>query len=129
MPQEINKRLCQELSLFFKALSEEPRCQIIQLLFEQEMCVCELMEFLQMSQPAVSHHLRILKEAGLVKDRRDGKWIYYSLEQDKLERFNSVYTHAIGLPLQNFIKQRPKQRADFPLCKHLEQRAEKNCQR
>lgn len=54
----------------------------MQMLAEQEMCVCEIIDKLCMSQPAVSHHLKILKHANLVNDTREGKWIYYSLNED-----------------------------------------------
>jgi ArsR family transcriptional regulator len=65
---------------FLKALADGTRLQILLLLSQQEMAVCELIEALKMSQPAVSHHLKILKSARLVKDVREGKWIFYSLD-------------------------------------------------
>jgi len=68
-----------KIAEFYKALGDEVRLKILQMLSEQEMCVCEIIDRLDMSQPAVSHHLKILRQAGLVKDSRDGKWIYYSL--------------------------------------------------
>jgi DNA-binding transcriptional ArsR family regulator len=64
----------------FKALSDETRLRIINLLLGGELCVCELMDALQMPQPRISHQLRILKGAGLVMDRREGRWIIYALE-------------------------------------------------
>lgn len=67
---------------FYKALGDESRLLIVQMLAEQEMCVCEIIDKLSMSQPAVSHHLKILKQANLVNDAREGKWIYYSLNKD-----------------------------------------------
>jgi DNA-binding transcriptional ArsR family regulator len=70
----------------FKALSDETRLRILNLLREKELCVCELMEVLEMPQPRISHQLRILKEAGLVVDRREGKWIIYALEERGKER-------------------------------------------
>ncbi len=63
----------------FKALSDETRLRVIKLLEERELCVCELMQVLDMSQPRISRHLGVLKNAGLVNDRREGKWVYYSL--------------------------------------------------
>jgi len=68
-----------KIAEFYKALGDEVRLKILQMLAEQEMCVCEIIDRLDMSQPAVSHHLKILRQAGLVKDSREGKWIYYSL--------------------------------------------------
>lgn len=63
----------------FKALSDETRLRILHLLHKQELCVCELMEILNMEQSRISHQLQILKNARLVNDRREGKWIVYSL--------------------------------------------------
>lgn len=76
---------------FFKALGEETRTKIILMLSRREMCVCEMMAQLNLSQPAVSHHIKILKQAGLVNRRRKGKWIFYSLnKQGFLSRAKSV---------------------------------------
>jgi len=75
----------------FKALSDETRLRILHLLFEGELCVCELMDALQMPQSRVSHQLSILKGAGLVTDRREGKWIIYRLnEREKGDLASSV---------------------------------------
>lgn len=63
----------------FKALSDETRLRVLKLLQERELCVCELIQVLDMSQPRISRHLSVLKNAGLVDDRREGKWVYYSL--------------------------------------------------
>ena len=67
------------LANVIKALSDETRLRVMKLLEEREICVCELMQVLDMSQPRVSRHLSVLKNAGLVDDRREGKWVYYSL--------------------------------------------------
>ena len=65
---------------FYKALSDETRLQSIMLLcHQQELCVCELMVALDLSQPKISRHLAQLKQAGLVTDRRQGQWIFYRL--------------------------------------------------
>jgi len=64
---------------FLKVIADETRLKIILMLSEQDMCVCEIMERLAMSQPAVSHHLRILKKNKLVTDDKDGRWVCYSL--------------------------------------------------
>ena len=66
-------------SKFFKALADTIRLRILGLLSVREMCVCEVMVALDSTQPTASHHLRILENAGLVKDRKDGKWVFYSL--------------------------------------------------
>jgi len=68
-----------------KSMADETRLTILSMLQDGEMCVCELMEALPVSQPAVSHHLRILRQAGLITDRRQGKWIFYSLSPEAIE--------------------------------------------
>lgn len=70
------------LSEIFKALTDETRTKILYLLSFEEMCVCDLAEVLDMSMPAISHHLRLLRTMRLVKYRRDGKMVYYSLDDD-----------------------------------------------
>ena len=66
----------------FKALSDETRLRIYLLLLQGELCVCELVNILDMEQSRVSHSVRILKEAGLVVNRREGKWIIYSVNPE-----------------------------------------------
>lgn len=63
----------------FHALSEPLRIRLLELLRDQELCVCELCEVLEVSQSKLSFHLKTLKEAGLVRSRQSGRWIYYSL--------------------------------------------------
>jgi len=64
----------------FKALADTTRLRILKLLDVREMCVCEVMIALDLTQPTASHHLKILENAGLVKSRKEGKWVYYSLK-------------------------------------------------
>jgi DNA-binding transcriptional ArsR family regulator len=68
----------------FKALADEIRLRILSLLANREMCVCEVMVALDLTQPTASHHLGILENAGLVKDRKEGKWVFYSLSDPSL---------------------------------------------
>ncbi|MBA4373713.1 MAG: ArsR family transcriptional regulator [Thermodesulfovibrio sp.] len=71
-----------------KALSEEIRLRIIKLLEGGELCVCDIVSALDMSQPKISFHLNTLKEAGFIKDRKQGRWTHYSLdESDFFRRF------------------------------------------
>lgn len=63
----------------FKALAHQTRLQILSLLLEGEVCVCNIMAILKLPQSTASRHLAILKNAGLVEDRRDGTWVHYSL--------------------------------------------------
>lgn len=71
----------------FKALSDETRAKIVFLLGVHEMCVCDLATVLEVTLPAISHHLRILKANGLVIGRREGKMVYYRLSGN----------HALGI--------------------------------
>ena len=72
----------------FKALSDETRLRILKLLEHGELCVCDIVGALQMVQPKVSFHLCVLKEAGLIRDRRQGKWIHYRIDDsDMFRRF------------------------------------------
>lgn len=69
----------------FKALGDPVRVRIVEMLsVNGEMCVCKIMEELSMTQPAVSHHLAALKNAGLVHPRKEGQWIHYSLCRDAI---------------------------------------------
>jgi len=67
-------------SRLFKALADKTRLKILMLLDIREMCVCEIMVALDLTQPTASHHLGILEAVELVRDRREGKWIFYSLK-------------------------------------------------
>ncbi len=64
------------------ALADEARVEIIARLLDGEKCVCDLTDDLETGQSRLSYHLRVLKDAGLVSDRRDGRWSYYSLTRD-----------------------------------------------
>lgn len=68
----------------FKALSDETRLRILKLLEDGEMCVCDIVAALNMIQPKVSFHLGVLKEAGLIKDRKHGRWIHYRLDDSDM---------------------------------------------
>jgi ArsR family transcriptional regulator, arsenate/arsenite/antimonite-responsive transcriptional repressor len=69
----------------FHALSDETRLEIVRLLSHGERCVCELQQVLEAAQSRLSFHLKTLKHAGLVSDRRDGRWVYYTLNRDALD--------------------------------------------
>ena len=74
----------------FHALSDETRLRILERLRRGERCVCELTDALDAAQSRLSFHLRILKEAGLVTDRRDGRWAYYALTPDALSEAGAL---------------------------------------
>jgi ArsR family transcriptional regulator, arsenate/arsenite/antimonite-responsive transcriptional repressor len=78
----------------FHALSEPLRIKVLELLRTQELCVCDLCEALEVTQSKLSFHLKVLKEAELVRSRQDGRWIYYSLNLPQfalLEQYLSEY--------------------------------------
>jgi len=84
----VQGRSMQKLISLFKALSDETRLRIIKLLENGELCVCDITAALDLVQPKVSFHLNTLKGAGLIKDRKAGRWIHYSLENaDMRKRF------------------------------------------
>jgi ArsR family transcriptional regulator, arsenate/arsenite/antimonite-responsive transcriptional repressor len=82
-----------ELASGFTALSDPVRLRVLSILAaspEGEVCVCEFVEPLGRSQPTVSHHMKILSEAGLVRGERRGKWVWYSLDRDRLADLRSA---------------------------------------
>ncbi len=83
-----------DLAELFKVFGDSTIIKIIWALFEEEMCVCDIASLLNMSQSAISHQLRVLKQARLVKPRRDGKNIFYSLDDQHIENiFNQGLNH------------------------------------
>jgi ArsR family transcriptional regulator, arsenate/arsenite/antimonite-responsive transcriptional repressor len=99
------------LVIFFKAMGEETRVKIITMLLQEEMCICELIDELGLSQSAVSHHMKILKQAGLVNDRRDGKWTFYSINKKGFEEHFEGMEENFIIPISGFtyvMKSDPK---------------------
>ena len=83
-----------DLSAFFKILGDYTRTKILWALDKNEMCVCDLASLLNMTKSAVSHQLRLLRIANLVKSRRDGKVIFYSLADDHVKAiFETGHEH------------------------------------
>jgi ArsR family transcriptional regulator len=72
-----------EIARIFKALSDETRLRILYLLLKGELCICDLMEVLELPQSKVSRHMAYLKNAGFVDDRREAVWVYYTLIEPK----------------------------------------------
>lgn len=89
-----NNRLAGEtpalVAELFKALGDETRLAIVQMLVGKELCVCDILNAFDMSQPAISHHLKLLRQAGVVLDAREGKWIYYSLNPATINLMSAV---------------------------------------
>ncbi|WP_334305900.1 metalloregulator ArsR/SmtB family transcription factor [Caminicella sporogenes] len=82
MPKD---ELLYDLAELFKVFGDSTRIKILYALFEEEMCVCDIAALLGMTQSAISHQLRILKTSGLVKYRKEGKVVYYSLDDDHVK--------------------------------------------
>lgn len=81
LPDEVE--LC-DLAEFFKIFGDSTRIRILYALYEAELCVCDIAELLSISQSAASHQLALLRTSKLVKYRRDGKTVYYSLDDDHI---------------------------------------------
>jgi ArsR family transcriptional regulator, arsenate/arsenite/antimonite-responsive transcriptional repressor len=82
-----------ELASGFSALADPVRLRVLSILAaspEGEVCVCDFVQPLAKSQPTVSHHLRVLSEAGLVQGERRGKWVWYSINRDRLAELRSA---------------------------------------
>ncbi|MDQ0352155.1 ArsR family transcriptional regulator [Alkalibacillus filiformis] len=98
-----------ELSNVLKLLGEKTRLTIMQSVYVRELCVCELVELLDMSQPAISQHLRKLRDAKLVQEKRKGNWIYYKVNHDHLS-YHVVEMIINELPsMENKLKELEKQ--------------------
>ena len=74
-----------EYALLMKALSDETRVKIFDLLSVGELCACKILEEFNITQPTLSYHMKILCESGLVSGRRDGVWMKYSIDKDRVE--------------------------------------------
>ena len=74
-----------KVATMFKAFCDENRLQILQLLQGGERCACKLLEEMQITQPTLSHHMKILCDAGVVVGRKEGKWMYYSISDEGME--------------------------------------------
>ncbi|WP_027340103.1 ArsR/SmtB family transcription factor [Halonatronum saccharophilum] len=90
-----------ELVGFFKALSDGNRLRILDLLSCGQRCVCDLTEELDLSQPNISHHLKILKNVNLIDSIKKGRWVYYSLNREKLSYVRKYLTGIINVDNDN----------------------------
>jgi ArsR family transcriptional regulator len=70
----------------FKAFCDENRIKVLQLLLDGEKCACKLLEALAITQPTLSHHMKILLDSGIVNGRKEGKWMHYSISKEGLEK-------------------------------------------
>lgn len=107
-----------EVVRLFKALSDETRLRLLKALMEGEFCVCELVDALEVEQSNLSRHLATLKSAGLVRDRKEGLWVYYTVAKDAkpllkrlLAAFGDLNTNRTRLDWER-LQERLKMRVD-----------------
>lgn len=84
----------------FKALSDPNRIRIVEMLADGEKCACRFLDGMELSQPTLSHHMKVLIEAGLVRSRKEGKWVYYRLNRDNLR---AVAGHLLSISEENDV--------------------------
>ena len=81
-----------ETARIFKALCDENRVKIIEMLQSGEKCACRILEELNVSQPTLSHHMKILCDSGIVESRKDGKWMYYRISENGCAKALKAFT-------------------------------------
>lgn len=80
----------------FRALGDPTRLRILELVARGEQCVCELAEAIDVPQPLLSHHLKILRQAGFISSRKEGRWHYYAMNRERLEACVCVLEDALA---------------------------------
>ena len=85
----------ENMHAFLRAIADKNRLKILCILREGPKCVCEIFPTIGVSQKLASHHLSQLKKIGLLKERRDGNYIYYSLDKKKMKEYKQVFNHII----------------------------------
>lgn len=85
----------------FKALCDPNRLTIVEMLLGGEMCACQLLDELNISQSTLSHHMKSLCEAGVVTGRRDGKWMFYAVNHSGCEPAHALLTRMMDTPVQS----------------------------
>jgi ArsR family transcriptional regulator len=97
----LNQTQAEQSAKLFAALADETRLTILNLLAESrgEVCVCDITEIFKQGQPTISHHLKVLRDAGLITGDKRGKWVYYSLVPSRVEEVKTVLDQVIKTPL------------------------------
>ena len=90
------EQIDRDTAKILKAISDPKRLRIIDMLSCGELCACKILEAFHITQPTLSHDMKVLIQAGIVDDRRDGKNIYYSLNEARLGEFESTLHRIIG---------------------------------
>lgn len=80
-----------EYAMFMKALSDETRVKIYNMLAQGELCACKILEEFNITQPTLSYHMKIMSDSGLVVSRREGVWMKYSINTDKLQAIIKMF--------------------------------------
>lgn len=104
-----------EMVKVFKAVADPNRIRILKMLQQKKMCVCELSAVLGITQPSVSRHLSMLRDAGLVRDERNGQWIDYELCEEKINQYAPVLMRHI----KSWINDHPRVTEDAGMLKRL----------
>ncbi|WP_338553222.1 metalloregulator ArsR/SmtB family transcription factor [Paenibacillus sp. KS-LC4] len=99
MEQNMEQKILQ-MAEAFKLLADKTRLTILALLRERELCVCDITELIGMSQPNASQHLRKLKAAGLLSEKKKGQWVYYSLDPEAEAYVQGVYEYLPSMKAQ-----------------------------
>lgn len=86
----------QDTAAQFRALADPTRLRILEIVAGGERCVCDLVEQIDVPQPLLSHHLRILRDAGFLTHRKEGRWSYYALDRERLEACRCVLEEALA---------------------------------
>lgn len=84
------------MAAVFKALCDENRIRILQILRNGEKCGCRLLEEMSITQPTLSHHMKILCDSGIVEGRKDGKWMYYSVSKEGAKAAAGYLEHLVN---------------------------------
>ena len=91
-----SKNNLKQMAEFLKVIAEENRLKILCILCKQEMCVCEIWQYLDLPQNLVSHHLRVLKNFKLVESRKESTKVIYSINQKTINKYNSLLSNCIN---------------------------------
>ncbi|AYV66746.1 ArsR family transcriptional regulator [Niallia circulans] len=113
--QSLNVLSLKESADVLKLLGDKTRLSIVSLLSEQACCVCELVEIYNMSQPAISQHLRKMRDLGIVKEQKKGQWVFYSL--NKASQYDGLINELLQhIPSQHGKMTRLKEKGIKILC-------------
>lgn len=106
-----------------KAAADPARARMLKLLESRELCVCELMEIMGLGQSTISGHLSLLKKAGLVASRKDGRWVYYSLS----DRKRNHYAQPLLALMLGWLEDDPRVRADRRRLLNIPEKSGEKC--